>query len=631
MNERSWSGLGAALVLAACSSSAPTEIVAGVSTQIQVPEYLKEVGVVVQAGGRLQFCESYQVQDRTVTLPASLGVLDRENRAPVTVQVLGFREAQPRFADDCVVEQSVDADDAEVMVVRRRRTTFVDDRILFLPLPLKESCSETACGEDETCIGGVCVASDIDSSMLAEYKNELLFGDTNTCFDPSRCLDAARAPVLLEDPATCSFRAQWPQGAPMPEPGDLNVRVFYDTFGSEVLDLDREGSPLNEQEGFNVPDPSDALAFRLAPNLCASNYQQDKLLGVEASALCPPKRPLQPLCSAYENIDLRKTANNPEPGPRVCTIAGLRAVESAVYVLMDRSQSMFQFYGDGGLRFAVELPLQNPVARRTRVAFGQLPAAAEQCGTSEYQTPTVPFGDVASVRQPIGDILSASASVLPDDPPLYLEAAMQGGYAALAGLGATGEVGFNRKALVVISNRDLARDRCPGQTASERAAAALAQDDSIVTYAVALDSGDAEALASAEAIASAGGTTVFNGVEDESEGLRAVQDILTDLGSCLYEVAPDSTTGVRDAGDLTDSATISYLHPLTRVQVDIEHNAQCAEGVEASGWNAEGNLVRLCGTACEALRAGLSDVALLHAQNQHVAPAVPLVVTAPCP
>ncbi|MET0413859.1 MAG: hypothetical protein ABW217_21295, partial [Polyangiaceae bacterium] len=77
-------------------------------------------------------------------------------------------------------------------------------------------------------------------------------------------------------------------------------------------------------------------------------------------------------------------------------------------------------------------------------------------------------------------------------------------------------------------------------------------------------------------------------------------------------------------------ATISYLHPLTRVQVDIEHNEQCADGVNASGWNAEGNLVRLCGTACDELRDRLSEVALLHAQNQRIAPAVPLVVTAPC-
>jgi hypothetical protein len=628
MNELRLCMLAAGLALWSCTSSEPTEIVAGMSTQIRVPDYLKMVGVVVQAGGRVQFCNSYTVADGTVTLPATLGVLDRSNRAPVTVQVLGFRKEETRFADDCLFVQDADAED--VMVVRRRRLTFVDERILFLPLPLKESCNDTPCADDETCIGGACVPVDVDSSALQDYKNELIFGDSNTCFDARRCLDAAGAPVLLEDPASCSFRVQWPSAAPMPAAGELNVRLYYNTFGSEILDRDGEGSDVNEQEGFSILDESDPLAFRLAPNLCATNYRNDKVLGLEASALCPPKRALQPICADYVPPDPRATADTPDPGPRVCTIAGLRAVESAVYVLMDRSQSMFKFYGDGGLRFAVELPLSNPVARRTRVAFGQLPAAPEQCGTNDYANPTIPFGDVSVVRQPIGDILAASSSVLPDDPALYLDAAMQGAYSALSALSTSEASGFNRKALVVISNHDLARDRCAGPTATERAAAALA-DDGIITYAVALDSGDAEALQSASEIATAGGTAVFNGVDDEVQGARAVQDILTDLGSCLYEVVPDNTSGAASAGDLSDGATISYLHPVTRAQIDVPHNAQCADGVNASGWNREGDLVRLCGAACTLLRETLSDVALLHAGSQHIAPAVPLVVTAPCP
>jgi hypothetical protein len=630
MNDYRATALCAALLLAACTSSKPTEIVAGVSTQIAVPEYLKTVALVVQTGGRTLFCDTYPVFDGSATLPATLGVLERTEGGAVTVQVLGFRTQDSAFADDCI-RSIPDADETDVMVVRRRRLTFVDDSILFLPLPLKESCNDTACPEDQACIGGACVPIDVDSSTLPAFKSELIFGDTNTCFDAERCLDAARAPVLLEDPASCSFRAQWPSGAPMPEPGELNVRLFYNTFGSEVLDLDREQSPVSEQEGFNIPDQSDPLAFRLAPNLCATNYQADKVLGVEASALCSPKRALQPLCTGYKAPDPRATADEPDPGPRLCTIAGLRAVQSAVYVLMDRSQSMFKFYGDGGLRFAVELPLSNPVARNTRVAFGQLPAAPEQCGTNDYASPTIPFGDVSTVRQPIGDILAASSSVLPDDPPLYVDAAMQGAYAALSELGTGGETGFNRKALVVISNHDLARDRCPGQTAVERAEAALAQEDSIVTYAVALDSGDPEALQSASELATAGGTEVFNGVEDEVEGARAVQDILTDLGSCLYEVVPDNAGAAASAQDLRNDATISYLHPITRAQVDIPRNGQCADGVNASGWNREGNLVRLCGAACEDLRDALGAVAGAHAQSQHIAPAVPLVVTAPCP
>ena len=57
---------GSAAGFAGCTSQ-PTEIVSGVTTQLQVPKFLQSVGVVVQLGGRLVFCESYDVVDGTVT------------------------------------------------------------------------------------------------------------------------------------------------------------------------------------------------------------------------------------------------------------------------------------------------------------------------------------------------------------------------------------------------------------------------------------------------------------------------------------------------------------------------------------------------------------------------------------
>jgi hypothetical protein len=320
----------------------------------------------------------------------------------------------------------------------------------------------------------------------------------------------------------------------------------------------------------------------------------------------------------------------------LCTIAGLRPVESAVYVLMDRAQTMFKYFGDGGLRFAIELPLSNPIAKRTRVAFRFLPPTPEQCGTFDYENPSVPFGNVDDIRQPIGDLIGDSGSTVQDNPPLYLDAAMQGAYRALENLTTDQSSGFNRKALVVISNRDALADRCAGQTAVERAAAALAQTNKVFTYAIALDDDNADPLAQATAvdsatqIATAGGTTVFNGVADEAEGARAVQDILTELGSCLYEVVPNNADPIDDALNLPRGATVSYLHPLTRRQVDIPQNEACSEGASESGWNADGNLVRICGQACEDLRDVISNLALAHAQSLHPAPPLPLVVTATC-
>jgi hypothetical protein len=112
-------------------------------------------------------------------------------------------------------------------------------------------------------------------------------------------------------------------------------------------------------------------------------------------------------------------------------------------------------------------------------------------------------------------------------------------------------------------------------------------------------------------------------------GLRVAIEL--PLGNPVARRTRVAFAGLESAAELPDDATISYLRPISRAQVDIRRNAQCSDGASASGWNREGNLVRLCGDGCENLREALSEVAGVHAQSLHVAPAVPLVVTAPCP
>jgi hypothetical protein len=64
-----------ALLWLACASTDPTEIVGGVTTQIKVPDYLRSVGLTVQVGGEVKFCDAYPVTDGVTSLPATLGVL----------------------------------------------------------------------------------------------------------------------------------------------------------------------------------------------------------------------------------------------------------------------------------------------------------------------------------------------------------------------------------------------------------------------------------------------------------------------------------------------------------------------------------------------------------------------------
>ncbi|HET9956270.1 MAG TPA: hypothetical protein VFQ61_17300, partial [Polyangiaceae bacterium] len=221
------------LGLGACSGDRPTEIVAGMMTQLRVPDDIRAVGVVVQQGGRVEFCESYSVTDGTASLPATIGWLNegRSGKGPVTVQVLGLRTEDSAFTTDCVTTRP-ESLGKQVRVIRRRRLSFVDDHITYLPLPLKDSCRDISdCNEDETCVGGKCVAMDIDATTLPDYKDSFVFGNTNTCFDGNLCMPKGKTlPVSLTDLNDCSFEVPVPEQAQIPG-GELNVRMFYESFG----------------------------------------------------------------------------------------------------------------------------------------------------------------------------------------------------------------------------------------------------------------------------------------------------------------------------------------------------------------------------------------------------------------
>jgi len=615
---------------------------------MRVPDDLNSVAMVVQVGGKIVFCNQYPVTDGTARLPGTLGVLGASGKADtlgsVTVKVVGLRDD----SEFCFV----DTLPKNTMVIRSRRVTFVDDQIKFLPLPLKESCADVVCNDNdgETCVAGKCVAAEVDSATLQNYSDSLIFGNTNTCFDATNCMaKKATLPVLVDDADNCTFRIPLPEGTSKPTFGNLNVRLFYKTLGSEILDLDPADTKKDQQEGFALGGKQNTATFRLAANLCESNYKEQKILAIDSSALCPAKRPLQPICDDYvapkvftqgTGLDGSGSSGGDSPGEdadeSVCTLAGLQPVESAVYVLMDRSFSMRKFFGDGGLSFAVGLPLSSPVAKRTKIGFGLLPPAAELCGTNDYSA-EIPLGNVDDTRDAIGALLENRDGVLTDDPSqFFLEAALQGAYQTVASLQPTGDgdaAVFNRRAVVVISNRDTLAGSCPGTSAVDLAERAFASEtEQIFTYAIALDSGETSALDSATQVAEAGGTRVFNGVADEKKGARAVNDILTELGTCLYQVKRSDSLPDEP---LPTSASIAYMNPNapTKKAVNIAHNADCSEATadQTSGWNLDRGLVRLCGQDCEDLRKVVGDVAVFHAaQAGHALPAVPLVATAPC-
>ncbi len=630
-----WVGLGALVLigpLAGCSPTEPTEIVAGMVTQMQVPKEMKMVGLVVQSGGRQVFCGDYQVTDGTVTLPSTFGTSSEGDLSrPVTVTVLGFTRPDPKFVTDCVITTPNVGEDS-VNVMRRRRSTYIENRALYLPMPIRHACTDVTCSEGETCLGGVCESMDIDSNTLVDYDERLVFGKWNTCFSVSNCLPAyGSIPAQLVDPETCEFEVEVPEGLPVPSNAALNVRVVHQNYTPEVLDLD-------DKEGFVVSGEPGSKRFRLAPNLCTSRYKTGKMMGVSATVACPSKTPYQPICEEDQEGILDGSSS--PFGPALCVVPErLVPTESALYVLMDQSQSMGSFFGAEGLQQLLSLSLEDPVFERTRVGFKFLPAAAADCSLSpnSFATPAaptgVPFTLAKDARSLVAPLIADSSNVLGSDPPLFLDAVMsfQGAYAALRDLQPTAPTeAFNRRALLIIGNRDFV-SRCSA-IEEPAALAASALNQGIHTYVVVLsapsgtDQGGRDPVMDASAIAAAGGTSAFDATSNSDVGALALQTIVTDLGSCLYDAPKGSP-----ATSLSQSA-VTYLNPLSQSRESISFNEACSEqNNDASGWNRdEFGRIRICGSACESLRNVAKYTSALAAQAGRPAPSLPLHMTKPC-
>ncbi len=604
------------------------------TTQMQVPKELNSVGIVINSGGRQRFCSAYPVADGEVTLPSTLGLEPADSPSdPVTLSVLGFTQPQPDFETTCVAAVP-DVGDNSVTVLRRRRTPYIQDRILYLPMPLRHACTDKRCPDGETCIGGECKSQDIDPNVLPDYNDSLVYGNTNTCFSLSNCMPPyAAIPAQLVDAADCRFRVDVPDGAGVPING-LNVRILHENFTPEILDLDPE-------EGFVVDDPARPTEFRLASSLCNSRYKKGKVLGVWGSTLCPAKTPFQPLCAD----DARQLmAGEYSPYGEATCVQGdrLHPTESALYVVMDRSASMHEFFGPEGLQEVLGLSLQDPVFERTYVGFKFMPASPSDCSATESSPNSfasltgpkdVPFVLAVDARQAVAGLIGDTSNVLSDDPPLLLDAVMSpgGAYAALSSLQPTApSTAFNRRALLILGNRDL-WTRCGGASPADLAAQALA--DEIHTYVVALkapagtDQGGRNPVADAEAIALAGGTQLFDATTDPNAGALALATIVTDLGSCVYD-QPDGVS----LSTQPSSFTLSYFDPVTQIKVVVNHDPACsALSTDASGWNLDSQgRVRICGSACEALRNTIKASALFAAQQSLPPPLIPIHVNAPC-
>src|SRR5579859_309181 len=255
-----------------CSTTKPTELVPAVLSQVVVPHDLQSVRVTVFANGKTSFDQSYDVgPNGTVELPSTLGVVSGESSSTVVrITVRGY-EKPCAESNDCNDQTDNPVGSSGSRILRRSVQTFVDQRTLFVPMPLSYSCWNTDCKIDSnnTCKGNTCVDGTMAATDLVDFDPSLVDG-TGVCFDPKVCFDEkpeggtslSMAPLVV-DAGSCLYEY------PAPAPVGLNVRAYYQNFAwgmdsaghfQPVLQSGGEQEILNEDpvEGFTLVSTPDA-------------------------------------------------------------------------------------------------------------------------------------------------------------------------------------------------------------------------------------------------------------------------------------------------------------------------------------------------------------------------------------
>jgi hypothetical protein len=181
------------------------EIVLVVQTDVALPDSFDRVRVEISNRGDQKFGNDYDVGPNKLRIPATLGVLRPEDdpSAPITFRLIARKNGTAKMLREVV-------------------TTIPNNRVAALRLPIRWLCDDTAnessptnvtekrCPPGQTCVGGDCYGSTIDSNELPPFVD----GDVAPgapCFDVINCV--GRGGEVVVDPVTCTF----------PKPPNLNL------------------------------------------------------------------------------------------------------------------------------------------------------------------------------------------------------------------------------------------------------------------------------------------------------------------------------------------------------------------------------------------------------------------------
>lgn len=412
-----------ALGSSACTGDRPTGVVAGMTTQMQIPRDLKWIRILAKSSGELFFDKTYPVYDGSVSLPATLTFAPADGIGrgqSILISILGYETAPEEGGGDPLPVSMRTA--SAPRILRRVVLGYDQGRVAYLPMNLSYSCLGVQCERfGETCVAGKCVSETVDVTTLPTYVEGLFEATSEACFDATRCMSAMMPAQLANLPAMdanvsasvldrCSFRmpTKDDQGRTLslPPGTPINVRVVFGRANME----DASSMPRAEildygTDGFTVPDPAQPDVFRLAPGLCdaataarSSNvttevYIAPTALCVDGSCtpampLCGTKLPTQSLC----DHDLAKTGPT-GTGGAACEEKALTASPSVMGLLIDRRDTLRGPLTSPAFATLIGLPLSGSLLRNTQIAVAFTPprGAGSVCDntlvTSLYRTP----------------------------------------------------------------------------------------------------------------------------------------------------------------------------------------------------------------------------------------------------
>ena len=415
----------------ACTAKKVTEIIPGATTQIQVPLDIAALRVDILSNGALVSCTPYLAQDGTLVLPTTIGIIPKDDGSAgtttISVEVRAY-DAAGAQSSDLQLCGNAPVGAGGPRLLRRSVQTFVDQRELFLPMPLSYACFDVDCSMDtdpsDACQGGQCNTSKINSGTLTDFNSQLVDG-TGICFDPGPCFADAVSAVPV-DADNCIF--EFPES--MVPAGGLNVRLFYQdgawVYNAATSAYEPQLTPKSEQEilnedpneGFLIPDSTKPQQFQLPKGLCnlyanaatppsapssgTTTVKYHMISDVQVASTCPSKSGLLPICAG----DQKPVSLAADGGQTTNVTCGapltLVPAPSALYLVMDDSKVMDGAFGMQGYATAMNLTLSSPAFKRTFVGFHFL----DHCGTgSPYLTPAVPFGLAADVQPKISQLL----------------------------------------------------------------------------------------------------------------------------------------------------------------------------------------------------------------------------------